>query len=78
MVVTYTAGKEGTSMIMLPAMRLKLMHLDICAHSGIVGVGTRAEQKAWNGEGENRTSMNWSTGWLPMMKSPSQSDPEGS
>jgi hypothetical protein len=49
--VAVRAEKEGTSIIMLPAIRLKLMHLDICAHSGIVVVGTRAEHKARNGEG---------------------------
>lgn len=49
-VVTCTRRKEGTSMIMLPAIRLKLMHLAICAHSGIMVVGTRAEHKARNGE----------------------------
>ena len=38
-------------MIMLPAIRLKLMHLDICAHSGIVVVSTRAERQARNEEG---------------------------
>lgn len=42
-VASCTRAGKGTSMIMLPVIRLKLMHFDICAHSGIVVVVTRGK-----------------------------------